>query len=86
MAAPAAGGAADAGDALRLPGFFPRVPKQCKDAAAPFFDCFSKAAEYELGQVRAPGDGGTGSPRGALGGGGGGGRLPLSTLLRFWAK
>lgn len=41
-----------ADDDLRLPLFFPRVPKQCKDAAAPFFDCFSRESDYDLGKVR----------------------------------
>ena len=41
-------------DDLRLPPFFPRVPKQCKDVAAVFFECFSKEAEYDEGKVGQP--------------------------------
>jgi hypothetical protein len=38
--------------ALRLPPFFPRVPKQCKAPAEAFFGCFAPASEYEEGKVR----------------------------------
>jgi hypothetical protein len=38
---------------LRLPHYFPRVPRPCKAASKAFFDCFTAASEYGPGMVSA---------------------------------
>lgn len=32
---------------FHLPSYFPVVPKPCKEAAAPFFQCYSEASVYD---------------------------------------
>jgi hypothetical protein len=56
MAAPGAssGSAAPAAaDDGRLPPYFPRVPKECKQVAKAFFDCFTTESEFGPGKVGA---------------------------------
>lgn len=43
---------ADSSGDLRLPPYFPRVPKECKDVAKVFFDCFTDASTF--GPDKAP--------------------------------
>jgi hypothetical protein len=49
--------------ATRLPSYFPIVPKECKEAAKPFFDCFNEGSAYEAGKVRALRAAGAGGQR-----------------------
>ena len=37
----------------RLPTFFPLVPRECKAAAAPFFECFSAESDFDGSSERA---------------------------------
>jgi hypothetical protein len=38
---------------LRLPSFFPLVPATCREAARPFFDCFSAESAFDGSPERA---------------------------------
>ena len=38
-------------DAVRLPPYFPKVPLQCKQPAAEFFECFTRESDYDVDKV-----------------------------------